>query len=1380
MRIAVAVFAVVVLLATGVVFAPQTAHAATNPGIVVSGVQVESSDGGQATVGDVLTVSGEWDATDANPQPGETFTIGLPRELGFDQAVPFSLTGQNSDGMMATWAECLTDPTTGEATCTLTDAVVDYPDQVTGTFEFEVRAVESTTEEDVVFDLNGVEISVELPGDGGIDDGIEVPDEWSKSGEMNANRWSMSWTIDLPGAGLAGQDIVNVFEDLSENHVLCEASGLTVTTVYGDDIEDVSDIATVSTEVADPYDFSIALEPGSEGFDSGVLYRITYDTCTPDGEIDEKGTEYTNEAHVDVWGESSGVIGVEQPWSISDTISKNGSVLGGGQRNGAVGWTVTVPGDVLVGKESFTLSEALTGEHEVCSDTISGIRIVERYGPSGDIQSDITGDLTATAVSQSSDAFEVEFALADASDDAFKGNDWMYIIRYDTCVTTDGLPEAGTEFGNSADVDGSVATTTADAPARSEGKSGRINGSTVTIDGVDHLPQTTMDWRITVPGENLDQIEGELTVSDVLSDSHQVCTADDGPLSDRLALRVRAIDQIDGGGLAAVDLTDSVASAANGNELTFTIPEPTLPLPDGSEATGFSREYAYVIDYTTCTTSGGMDAPGTTYGNDATVAGKSYSRTVEQSNSGSGTGTGVARGSVAVTKSLEQNAAAELVPEATTFTVHAKEIDPSGTVQNEYDLSVPLNGDPVSGFTARGDGWTIELTEPAFPNVPGVSFGAPTFEAADGVTVSEDGTAATAALRPTANIAVGLTNTAVLGAVQVTKAIDGAAADLVDPEREFPVTAAIDVSGLDGVPEQDDREIVLMADEAVTLNDIPVGAVVTFSEDTPATDDAFTWGSPTIAPAEVEIGPESAQQPAMVTVTNHVERTVGTFSVAKQVEGAESGSSAVPDEFTVVATWNQEGVPGEKTLTLPADGTEVPLGEDLLIGTEVALVEQIPADGDGIAWSAPIWEGPGVETAENGAAIVAVGRDADAAVTVTNHAATSTAGISLIKGVAGEAAGEVDPTAEFPVTASWTDAEGVEHTVDLLIGQTEPTPLGAELPAGTVVTITEHERPTIDTVDWGPVSIVGDGVDDNGDGSAEVIVSDQQDAMALVTVTNEATWAPGGFSIVKSIEGVATDDPEVPAAVTVVAEWDDANGEAQTREIVVATDGTPTEFEDALPHGTAVTLTEVPLADSERFSWGAPMWQGERVSADGASAVVTIGAADVASVTLVNRAAPSLGAVAITKELQGTGAGAVGGVEYPVTLTWTDLLGETETREVLVTADAPAIVADVPVGTDISVAEGRAALPEGVRWQGASWKSDDQATIVSADGAEAVVMLSDGHRAEGELELTNTLTKEPGLAVTGTDAAAVAAVGAAGLLIASIGAGLFVLRRRRT
>ncbi|WP_029144911.1 DUF5979 domain-containing protein [Microbacterium luticocti] len=1612
-----AVLGTVGVVLASVIAVPAMAQAAgPNDKITVGEITISPADA-QAKVGDTLTISGAWDASHAQPQAGDTFTIGLPPELGFTANVPFELRGENSDGVVTTWANCLTAKDDGLLTCTLTAAVKDYPEWVKGTFEFDVNAVRATEEKDVVFSLNGAKVAVPLPGGGGIDDGITPPTDWTKTGVMNANQWSMGWTIDLPGGRLRGHDTVHVADTLSDDHVLCEPSGLKLTAVYGDAGQDITSLADL-TATGD-HAFTIELSAPDGGWDAKTTYRITYNTCTPDGQIDPKGTEYTNEATVDVWGESSGVIGVTQDRDyFTANVSKSGSVLGGAERNGTIAWTIAVDGDRVAGHSSVTLTEALGGDQELCASTVENLQVVERYGPSGQRQKNVTDQLEVTPGASTDTTFTATIAPKAGSSFTFQASPYVYLVQYRTCVTTDGLPVGGQKFGNTASIDGTQVTGTATTPGRADHKTGQLNGGTVRLDGVDHLPQTTLGWTITVPGERLTDLGGALTVTDVLSPTQIVCAGTGGDLVARLGLTVRAVDQISGGGLKTQDLTGTVTATQDGATLTVSIPQPTLPTPGGDTATGFSREYQYVIGYTTCTASGGMDAVGTIYDNEAVVAGKEYSSRVEQNNRGSGTGQGSTRGSVAVVKHLADTPGAALVPADTAFTVHAKEIDPTGAVQNEYDLTVPLDGDPVSGPNPRGTGWTIQLSEPTmpkvagvvfgdpvftasdgvvvgdggttatatitpatniavtltntaqlgslrvvkavdgpaadrvpdgtrfpvtahidtsglsgvpapqdrsftitagvpvvlddlpvgavvtltegtapsvdgvtwggvaitgdgvadagdgsatvtvtgaqtdvalttvtntaqwtpatfslhkavtgpgadlvpgdtrftvhvaevdpdgatkaeydltvgvgdnepvtarvasgpgwtvrlseptFPEVAGTTFGAPVFTAGDDVTVDEDGTVATAALVPGANTAVSLTNTALLGAITVTKKVDGPAADRVDPQRPYQVTATVDVSGIDGdVPAQPDRTFTVTTGQPHTLEDLPIGATVTFAETLPIDDDVLTWAPATFSPESVTVTADAARTPAAVSVTNHVTRTVGTFALSKTVAGAEASNPAVPDEVTVTATWNQEGAEGHTTLTLPTDGTPVPLGEQLLIGTKVTLTEAAPADGAGIAWGAPVWSGPGV-TVDGTSAVVTVGRDAAATVTVENHAATSTAGISVLKGIAGAAADEVDPATTFPVTAAWTDADGAHHTRELQVSATEPTPLGVALPHGTVVTLTEHDRPQIDTVRWGSTVFAGADVTDAGDGSATVVVADRQDATTLVTLTNEADWAPGSLSVAKTVTGVAADHAGVPGTVTVTAAWTDADGAARSAELTVPTDGTAVPLGRDLPYGTEVTLSEAMPADAADFTWNTPAWAGERVTADtDGSARVVIGAADVAAVTVTNTVTAVRGTLTLDKVLAGAGASAVPkDTAFPVTLTWTDLQGAAQQRAITVTAGSPTVVDDLPVATPIQVTEGTVTLPKNVGWTGVGFTAGDGVTVTASD-RDAVVTI--GQAGHGTLVVTNTFTKDPGLAMTGMDGMLTIGIGLAAVVLVAGGV-LLLLRRRRT
>ena len=1573
MNRAVALVGALALVLMSNVTLPSIASAAPNAAIVVKDIVLKNDTRTTSPniINDTMTLDGKWDASDANPQPGDTFTITLPAELGFPGNFPFPLKGNDGDGNEQTWANCLTNSTTQIVTCTLTSIVTQFPDDVLGTFQFQVKAIKTTKEENVQFKLNGQTTAVDLPGTGGISDGVVLPTEMTKSGVQLDNKWSFRWTINVPGAALASKTgNVDILEELSANHELCDSAAkinLVVQTVRGSTVTNVSSIGAISTTgVTAPTDFKITLTRPTGGFNPDVTYRISYNTCTPDEQIDPKGTVYNNKASIDGVGDT-GTVGVTQTWDLTG-VNKSGFYRTGTDRYSKATWTVTALGSQLLGKNSFTLDDELTLAHQLCPDTVSGIQIFERYGPSSTKNTNITAQFDATDnAAATATSFSRKFTIKSGSTFTFKNYPYIYLIQYTTCSTATGLPAPGTKAANQATIEGvdsNVATV--EVPGRQDDKVGVIDSAPVENDGITLDPQTSIGWYITIPGERLNDINTDLTITDKLSATHQVCPGNGGDLKTRLSIYFGAQDQVGGGGLATVDLSSSVtvSQAADGT-ITFKAPPPTLPKPGGGTATGFSREYKFILTYRTCTTSGGMDVKGTVYGNTAEVAGKTYTSSQTQQFSASGTGQGVNRGSVLVSKAIADNEAAAFVPDGTNFTVHVKEYAPTGTLANEYNLSVPANGAGVKGLTARGTGWKLELSEPTFPNVPGVTFGAPVFSGGTGVTLNADKTVATVAVTPRSNIAVKVTNTAQLGQVSIQKKVDGAAAALVDPnqtysvtakinvaglgggvpaqpdrtftlkagdaptvlknipigasvtftevkpadddniswgtptfspatvvvpassvttptavtvtnhaerklgqvtiakkldggaaglispDQTYAVTAKIDTTGLTGVPAQPDRTFNLKAGDAPTLlaglpigskvtftevkpadtdrfvwgtptfspvsgtvtvtaasvttpiaatvtnhvelklgqvsiakkidgaaadladptqnysvtakidttgltgvsaqpdrtfnlkagaaptvlKDLPVGAKVTFTEVQPTDDDTITWGTPTFSAASTTVTAASVTTPIAVTVTNHAERTVGTFSVSKDLIGTEKDNAAVPDSFTVNASWKEGDETKTAKLTLPKSGTPVPLGVNLPVGTKVTLSEEAPADGSGITWGAPVWSGTGVSVSGQ-TVTVTVTRSSDAKVQVQNLASKSVAGLSLTKGIAGAAAGEVRNTTDFRVTATWTDSSGDEQTKTLIINPGKVTPFNESLPAGTVVTLTELERPSIDTVRWGDIVFSGDDVTKVDANTATVKVSALQNATTLVTVSNEANWAPGTFAVSKSVEGIATDNANYPASVKITASWTEG-GDAKTKELTVPTDGTSVPFGDNLPYGTEVTLTETEPASDASFTWAPPEWTGPSDFLNGN--VVTIGAATNTKLHVTNTAVEALGSLNLTKTVVGPMASELpANTVYPFTLTWKDLLGKTETRTVQVGAGKTVTVEDLPVGTKVSLVESAVNLPSTIEWAGVDFDVVGSVLDVIPGAESAVFEITDGSVATGTLVAANS------------------------------------------
>ena len=167
------------LAATGMgvfgVLSAAPAEAAVNPNIKVAIKPLVLSDkdgveipGAGAQVEDPVRMYIEWDATDANPQPGDSFTVGLPatgaslpdithyyrfREVGRTDPLMFN---------KVQVGECVT--AADVMTCTFNQAIAAQS-KVKGTMNQMLMAQKETPLTKLPFDANGVETQVPNPND---------------------------------------------------------------------------------------------------------------------------------------------------------------------------------------------------------------------------------------------------------------------------------------------------------------------------------------------------------------------------------------------------------------------------------------------------------------------------------------------------------------------------------------------------------------------------------------------------------------------------------------------------------------------------------------------------------------------------------------------------------------------------------------------------------------------------------------------------------------------------------------------------------------------------------------------------------------------------------------------------------------------------------------------------------------------------------------------------------------------------------------------------------------------------------------------------------------------------------------------------------------
>ncbi|MGN7701999.1 DUF5979 domain-containing protein [Cellulosimicrobium sp. 22601] len=553
-------------------------------------------------------------------------------------------------------------------------------------------------------------------------------------------------------------------------------------------------------------------------------------------------------------------------------------------------------------------------------------------------------------------------------------------------------------------------------------------------------------------------------------------------------------------------------------------------------------------------------------------------------------------GGFTVQKSLEGDAA-DVVPSETAFLVDWTATVPAGVA---YDgdtsgtLTVLADGTVTDGPSDLPVGTTVTLVEQQpLPDVDGVVWGLPTLEPASPITIVEGPT----------SVAVTVTNTAIapeeVGGFAVQKTVTGDASGAVPPGTAFVVAWEAEVPPDSGYEGPTSGTVTVLADGTVVdgPQDLPAGTVVTFTEQTMPDVPGVDWGQPTVSPGTVTIGEGDAV--AGVVVTNTATAQVGGFSLAKTVEGDLAGS--VPPRTAFEVEWSATLPTGftydgplTGTLTVLADGTVVDGPQDLPVGTVVTFTEINLPEVDGVVWGAPTFS---PET-------VTVGDEENTLVTLTNTTqdVAEVGGFSVAKEVTGDRADLVPAGTEFTVAYSY-ELDGTLVGGYLQVPADGTVVAGPQnLPVGTVVTYTEADLPDVPGVAWGvptfspPTVVVGDGQN------------------TLVTATNTANQALGGFSVVKRVTGEASDAVPPTTEFVVGYAYDGPDG-AVTGSLTVRADGVAVDGPQDLPVGTVVRLTETDLPEIGGVDWGTPTF-----TVDGTAVTeVTVGDGTVV-VTLTNTA----------------------------------------------------------------------------------------------------------------------------------------------------------------
>ncbi|MFF2267934.1 DUF5979 domain-containing protein [Cellulosimicrobium cellulans] len=692
-------------------------------------------------------------------------------------------------------------------------------------------------------------------------------------------------------------------------------------------------------------------------------------------------------------------------------------------------------------------------------------------------------------------------------------------------------------------------------------------------------------------------------------------------------------------------------------------------------------------------------------------------------------------GGFTVVKIVDGNAAG-LVPGDTAFTVTWTADIPDGVVYDGETTGegvILADGTVYAGPVDLPVGTVVTVTEVAPPPIDGVVWGTPSISPAE-LTVGQGQPAI-----------VQVTNTAstVNGGFTLQKGLLGNASGAVPGDTEFLVdwSAALPSDVTYGGPLAGTLTVLANGTVVDGPQDLPVGTVVTFAEQTPLPEiDGVQWGSPIISPESLVVS-ENGGQPAAVTVTNVATSVDGGFTLQKALAGNASG--AVPDDTEFLVDWSAVLPTGvtydgalSGTLTVLADGTVVDGPQDLPVGTAVAFSEQTPLPAvPNVVWGEPSFD-PGAEiiVTENGGEAVAV--------TVTNTATSTVGGFAVAKDVVGAAEGLVPGSTPFSVTWVATLPTGVTYDGSLtgtLTVLADGTVVDGpqDLPVGTTVTFSETTLPTIPNVVWGDPSF----------DPATLTVTETGDTPALVTVTNTASSVVGGFTLQKDVQGNAAGI--VPDITTFTVTWtavlppDVAYDGPLTGTLTVRADGTVVDGPADLPVGTVVTFAEqTPLPEVGDVVWGPPSFTPAQLT-------VTENDGEPVAVTVTNTANSVVGSFGVAKALAGNAQGIVpDDTEFLVD--WSadipdgvDYDGDTS-GTLTVLADGTVVdgPTDLPVGTVVTLSE-QTPLPEvdGVVWGPPAYDPGTTVTITENAGAPVVVTLTNtATTVDGGFSVAKALT----------------------------------------
>lgn len=1229
---------------------------------------------GQLNVGDYVQLQISFDATNADPVPGDSFSVELPEQFtniefgrpGRDIIKPFMFNGIQV-------GDCLIEQR--KFTCTFNDAIIGKKD-IRGAISARLVAVATTDDTQVPFVLNSVETLLTIPGTGGIGrrETRFQPNNRLSKGATGLGRASqgVTWNLNVGGAWLAvnkaGETTFTIVDTLP-NNLLKATSNLGSIVLYR-----ATPATNGAAQVVARADGTVAVEgykleyfPDPDGmtyrfkitvpqeFSDQENYQLIFPTVLTAGGTIDTGWNYTNQFTIEdtnamVHGEKGYVESFEATvvyeqgfgiFQLTKTASGSGTLADSQRFEALVHYELpsgfTAPQGWTAPPNPYRVSLGLGQPTLVNPQLPAGTKVTVEEDLS--VANDTAASGTTWVAPKFSATNAAEVSKVTLTDNGAKASFTIEAEKVlklnlaNTSVTQSTFQVVKRVTGDDAEA---YASTTFDFDYEcSDGQSGEVldvpgDGTPVKVTGKSFAVGTVCTVKERQPAERdgytLTKANDALvTVQNALQSAEMVNNyrRESGEFAVAKVLNANGSRGYD-----TFEVTYECSAAGYGQQADGS----TVPAKGSVKVTaGGETLVGRFPAGTTCQVTGETEQVREGYEFTNSITG---TKTIKKDERSVVTVTNtykVKMGELIIQKNVNANGSTDVSRSDEFFelTLTCTPMIRSGLSPITRILKVAAGESRWEGEIPIGS--TCVITREEGGERPGYTL---TKDLGSETVIVEDGSA---------QITVTNTYTRDMGEFSVTKRVEDGGSTGAD---EFTLTYECSAAG-ENVPAT--GEVKVTGGQEKTVGRFPAGTTCAVKDETGAQRDGYTlvtdFGS------EVTVEKDAK---ATVAVTNTYTRDLAPFQITKTVEANGSSGS---DEFTVhyVCDSAGDGVDAEGDVTLQA-GKSTTVGR-FPTGTSCLVESETDAPRDGYTLTKDL------------GAKVNIAKDAGGKVTVTNTYTRDTAQLRINKkvvgnGSTGSSVFKVDYACDAP------DADGVDKgTVEVREGSTT---VAGVFPTGTTCRVTAE------------ADAQRDGYTLETDLGASVTLA--KDEVREITVTNTYTRDYADFAIAKKLEAGGSTGT---GSFSVDYECSQPGRGADQRGTVTVGAGQATRV-GAFPTGTVCRVVGEDTEAAERDGYTLGVALGDEVH-------ITKG--ETATALVTNTYVRQRGGFVITKTVDGDGAS-----RAPEKVPFTYECAETGPVTVQVTPGVPYEVTDVATGA-CTIAEGDASAPR-----------TDLKTVMTIDG----------------------------------------------------------------